>query len=113
MLNSVVLGIKALLEIIVNEMQYFLCLCRAAIVYLKSPNDAKAAVKNLHECSFHGHTVQVVQLRGPASAYHKLISDPPHSTSKTHKAEAAGDGLGAKGVTYSSSPGVSMKWKAF
>ncbi|XP_058642310.1 RNA-binding protein 44 isoform X3 [Onychostoma macrolepis] len=78
---------------------------RAAIVYLKSPSDAKAAVKDLHGCSLQGHTVQVVQLRGPASADPELISDPPHSTSKTHKAEAAGDGLGTKGVTYSSSPG--------
>ncbi|XP_016326334.1 RNA-binding protein 44-like isoform X3 [Sinocyclocheilus anshuiensis] len=80
---------------------------RAAIVYLKSPSDAKAAVKDLHGCSLQGHTVQVVQLRGPASADPKLISDPPHSTSKTHKEEAAasGDGLGTKGVTYTSSPG--------
>ncbi len=113
MLNALILGVKALLEIIINEMQSCLCLCRAAIVYLKSPSDAKAAVKDLHGCSFQGHTVQVVQLRGPASADPKLISDPPHSTSKTHKAEAVGDGLGMKGVTYSSSPGVSMKWKAF
>uniref|UniRef100_A0A9J7ZGJ6 RRM domain-containing protein n=1 Tax=Cyprinus carpio carpio TaxID=630221 RepID=A0A9J7ZGJ6_CYPCA len=78
---------------------------RAAIVYLKSPSDAKAAVKDLHGCSLQGHTVQVVQLHGPASADPKLISDPPHSTSKTHKEAAAGDGLGTKGVTYTSSPG--------
>lgn len=113
MLNAVVLGVKALLEIIINEMHSCLCLCRAAIVYLKSPSDAKAAVKDLHGCSLQGHTVQVVQLRGPASADPKLISDPPHSTSKTHKEAAAGDGLGTKGVTYTSSPGVSMTWKAF
>ncbi|XP_043104079.1 RNA-binding protein 44 isoform X2 [Puntigrus tetrazona] len=78
---------------------------RAAIVYLKSPSDAKAAAKDLQGCSLQGHTIQVVQLHGPASAYPKLISDQPHSTSKTHKKEPDGDGLKGKGLTYSSSRG--------
>ncbi|XP_059356026.1 RNA-binding protein 44 isoform X1 [Carassius carassius] len=78
---------------------------RAAIVYLKSPSDAIAAVKDLHGCSLQGHTVQVEQLHGPVSADLKLICNLPHSTSKTHTEEAAGDGLGTKGVTYTSSLG--------
>ncbi|XP_016093183.1 RNA-binding protein 44-like [Sinocyclocheilus grahami] len=78
----------------------------AATVYLKSPSDAKAAVKDLNGCSIQGHTVQVVHLCGPGSADPNLISDQSLSTSETHKAETAGTGgLGTKGVTYSSSHG--------
>ncbi|XP_050974428.1 RNA-binding protein 44 isoform X3 [Labeo rohita] len=78
---------------------------RAAIVYLKNPSDAKAAVKDLNGCSLQGHTVQVVQLCGPASADPKLISNQFHSTLETHKAETAGGGLGVKCLTYNSSHG--------
>ncbi|XP_051565057.1 RNA-binding protein 44-like [Myxocyprinus asiaticus] len=39
---------------------------RGAIVYLKNPSDAKAAVKGLNGCGLQGHTVQVQQLFGPA-----------------------------------------------
>ncbi|XP_077071267.1 RNA-binding protein 44 isoform X2 [Siphateles boraxobius] len=70
---------------------------RAAIVYLKSPSDAKAAVEDLNDRSFQGHTVQVKQLCRPAEP---TLSDPSHSTSET-----AGGGLGTKGGTYSPSHG--------
>ncbi|XP_056107858.1 RNA-binding protein 44 [Rhinichthys klamathensis goyatoka] len=72
---------------------------RAAIVYLKSSSDAKAAVEDLNGRSLQGHTVQVVQLCRAALA-EPTLSDPSHSTSET-----AGDGLGTKGVTYSPSHG--------
>ncbi|KAK7154032.1 hypothetical protein R3I94_007409 [Phoxinus phoxinus] len=72
---------------------------RAAIVYLKSSSDAKAAVEDLNGHSLQGHTVQVVQLCRPALA-EPTLSDPSHSTSET-----AGDGLGTKGKTYSPSHG--------
>ncbi|KAG1959925.1 RNA-binding protein 44 isoform X2 [Pimephales promelas] len=72
---------------------------RAAIVYLKSSSDAKAAVEDLNGRSLHGHAVQVVQLCRPALA-EPTLSDPSHSTSET-----AGDRLGTKSVTYSPSHG--------
>ncbi|XP_048050065.1 RNA-binding protein 44 isoform X5 [Megalobrama amblycephala] len=72
---------------------------RAAIVYLKNPSDAKAAVEELNGHSLQGHTVQVVQLCRPALA-EPTLSDQSCSTSET-----AGDGLGTKGVTYSLSHG--------
>ncbi|XDV30585.1 hypothetical protein PO909_033473 [Leuciscus waleckii] len=72
---------------------------RAAIVYLKTSSDAKAAVEDLNGRSLQGHTVQVVQLCRPALA-EPTLSDPSHSTSET-----AGDRLGTKGITYSPSHG--------
>lgn len=99
----VVPDFQASLEIIINELQSCLCLCRAAIVYLKSSSDAKAAVEDLNGRSLQGQTVQVVQLCRPALA-EPTLSDPSRSTSET-----AGDGLGTKSVTYSPSHGVSMK----
>ncbi|KAL1267945.1 hypothetical protein QQF64_033308 [Cirrhinus molitorella] len=78
---------------------------RAAIVYLKSPRDAKAAVKDLNGCSLQGHTVQVVQLCGPASGDPKLIGDQFHGTAETHKTDTAVGGLGVKGLTFSSHVG--------
>ncbi|XP_051761638.1 RNA-binding protein 44 isoform X4 [Ctenopharyngodon idella] len=72
---------------------------RAAIVYLKNPSDAKAAVEDLNGRSLQGHTVQVVQLCRPALA-EPTLSDQSCSTSET-----AGDGLETKGVTYSLSHG--------
>lgn len=90
-----------------------MCFCRAAIVYVKSQSDAKAAVNDLNGCSLQGHTVQLVRLCGLGSADPKLISDQSHSTSETYEAETAGGGLGAKGVTYSSSHGVSTSGRLF
>lgn len=107
MLNAVVPGFQASLEIITNELQSFVCLCRAAIVYLKNPSDAKAAVEDLNGRSLQGHTVQVVQLCRPALA-EPTLSDQSCSTSET-----AGDGLETKGVTYSLSHGVSMSGRHF
>ncbi|XP_052004422.1 RNA-binding protein 44-like isoform X1 [Xyrauchen texanus] len=72
---------------------------RAAIVYLKNPTDAKAAVKDLNGCCLQGHTVQVQQLCGPASTDPKL-SDQSHNTSETHKTEPAGDRPKMKGVLH-------------
>lgn len=91
-------------SIVVDEPQSCLCFCRAAIVYLKSSSDAKAAVEDLNGRSLQGQIVQVVQLCRPALA-EPTLSNPSHSTSET-----AGDGLGTKGVTYSPTHGVSMKW---
>lgn len=98
-----VMVFQASLEIIITELQSCLCLCRAAIVYLKNPSDAKAAVEDLNGRSLQGHTVQVEQLCRPALA-EPTLRDQPRSTSKT-----AGDGLRTKGVTYSLPHGVSMK----
>ncbi|XP_067299824.1 RNA-binding protein 44 isoform X2 [Pseudorasbora parva] len=73
---------------------------RAAIVYLMSPGDAKAAVEDLNGRSLQGHTVRVNQLHLPA-----LAEPTPSDQSETYKAETAGDVLGPKGVTYSSPHG--------
>jgi len=101
--NAECLSFQTSFKIRINELKYCLCLCRAAIVYLKSSSDAKAAVEDLNGRSLHGHAVQVVQLCRPALA-EPTLSDPSHSTSET-----AGDRLGTKSVTYSPSHGVSMK----
>lgn len=59
---------------------------RAAVVYLKNPNDAKAAVKDLNGCTLQGHTLCVQQLCGPTSAHPKL-NDPSRSTAETSETE--------------------------
>lgn len=60
-------------------------LFRAAIVYLKSANDAKAAVKDLNGCTLQGHTLCVQQLCGPTSTHQP--NDQPHSTAETSKTD--------------------------
>ncbi|XP_073768211.1 RNA-binding protein 44 isoform X10 [Danio rerio] len=77
---------------------------RAAIVYLKSYIDAKAAVEDLNGRSLQGHAVQVVHLSGTVSADLKP-SDLSHSASESHKEDTAGDELRTKNLTYGSSHG--------
>nr|XP_055070428.1 RNA-binding protein 44 isoform X1 [Misgurnus anguillicaudatus] len=74
---------------------------RGAIVYLKSPEDAKAAVKNLNGCTFKGQSIYLQELRGPTSTNPKL-SDQPQSTAKISKAEV--DRPKTNGVHYDLSP---------
>jgi len=49
--NAECLSFQTSFKIRINELKYCLCLCRAAIVYLKSSSDAKAAVEDLRNCT--------------------------------------------------------------